>query len=266
MKRKFKESIKDALKKFNIGVTRYSTLKELVNNSFAAHDLELLQEFNGINAQKLLENFSKSKSQIRQDLFVLSHLNFKRDGYFIEFGAANGRELSNTHLMEKEFGWKGVLAEPAIIWHEDLKINRSCDIETCCVWKDSNSVLTFNQVMEAELSTISNFSESDKHGYSRKNGTTYSVKTISLNDLLLKYNAPAIVDYLSIDTEGSEYEILNNFDFSMYAFRVITCEHNYTPMRDKIYSLLTKHGYQRVFENLSLFDDWYIKGELQNHL
>ena len=74
-----------------------------------------------------------------------------------------------------------------------------------------------------------------------------------------KYNAPKHIDYLSIDTEGSEYEILSNFDFSQNTFEVITCEHNYTPSRERLHLLLTKQGYRRVFEDLSLFDDWYVK-------
>jgi hypothetical protein len=85
------------------------------------------------------------------------------------------------------------------------------------------------------------------------------VDTISLNDLLKKYNAPNIIDYISIDTEGSELDILNNFDFNSYQFRVITCEHNYSSNRDKIYNLLSNNGYKRVMSDISQFDDWYIK-------
>jgi len=79
--------------------------------------------------------------------------------------------------------------------------------------------------------------------------------------LLDKYKAPGTIDFLSIDTEGSEYEILRNFEFNKYQFRVITCEHNYGPGREEIFALLTGHGYVRKFEELSTFDDWYVKTE-----
>jgi hypothetical protein len=76
--------------------------------------------------------------------------------------------------------------------------------------------------------------------------------------LLKKYDAPNQIDYLSIDTEGSELEILNAFDFSKYSFGVITVEHNHTPQRELLYSLLTSKGYKRIFETVSNIDDWYV--------
>jgi hypothetical protein len=93
---------------------------------------------------------------------------------------------------------------------------------------------------------------------SMKTIDTYDVRTISLLDLLRKYHAPTHVDYLSIDTEGSEYEILNAFDFTEYSFGVITVEHNYTPQRELIFELLSRNGYKRIYTEISRFDDWYV--------
>lgn len=248
------------------------TLLEIFNHAASSHPdfkkkiKEIIfknEDIESENATFLLalnrELLSKSNSQIKQDLFVLSELNYKKNGFFVEFGACDGLIFSNSYLLEKEFGWKGILAEPAKCWHNQLKNNRNCWIETDCVWGVSDSFLTFNETDTAELSTIDNFGLYGDHALSREKGNTYSVKTISLNDLLEKYNAPKEIDYLSIDTEGSELEILSNFDFSKYSFRVITCEHNYTPMREKIFELLINNGYLRVFEEVSKFDDWYVK-------
>ena len=96
--------------------------------------------------QGLLSSIApKCKSQLGQEIFALIQNDFKRDGYFIEFGATDGLELSNTHLLEKEFGWTGILAEPAKTWHEDLYKNRSCNIETQCVWSRSGETLSFHE-------------------------------------------------------------------------------------------------------------------------
>jgi FkbM family methyltransferase len=207
----------------------------------------------------LPEGMSSSKSQLHQDLFVLSQLNFKRSGFFVEFGATNGVDLSNSYLLEKFYGWTGILAEPAKVWHESLKNNRDARIDWRCVWNVSGSTIMFEECLEPEYSTLSSFKDADSHKTIRANSKQYGVETVSLIDLLRENNAPNHIDYLSIDTEGSEYEILSAFDFSSHSFGVITCEHNYTPNREKIHALLTSHGYVRKFESSSQFDDWYVK-------
>lgn len=223
-----------------------------------ARDFDWLMELNPDSAAEVIRYWKKSRSQIHQDLFVLSELGFKRNGFFVEFGATNGLELSNTHLLEKEFDWKGILAEPAKGWHEELAANRNVSIEKRCVWKDSKSTLSFQETEIRELSTIAGVGEQDKNSEARHDCKTYQVQTISLNDLLMEHNAPEVIDYLSIDTEGSEYDILSSFDFTKHRFRVITCEHNLTDQREKIYDLLTRAGYRRKFEKYSQFDDWYV--------
>jgi FkbM family methyltransferase len=202
----------------------------------------------------------QSHGQLRQDLFVLCELGFKRGGYFVEFGGADGVLFSNTLLLERQFGWTGIIAEPARRWQPALSRNRRCHIETDCVWRDSTSTFPFTETDLAEFSTIASYRDSDLHAsYRETGGRTYDVNTISLNDLLAKYEAPTHIDYLSIDTEGSEFDILECFDFSRYEFRVITCEHNYSPMREKLLRLLGGHGYERKFAGLTQFDDWYVK-------
>ena len=99
MKQTLKNLIKSSLKTFEIGITRNSTLQKLRNNESAGDDIELMLALNNAHVAQLLMNLRKSKSQYRQDLFVLSELNFKRNGYFVEFGATNGIDLSNTYLM-----------------------------------------------------------------------------------------------------------------------------------------------------------------------
>jgi hypothetical protein len=90
----------------------------------------------------------------------------------------------------------------------------------------------------------------------REGGKHYDVSTISLNDLLAEHAAPLDIDYLSIDTEGSEFEILSSLDFEKYDIKVITCEHNYTPARVKIHDLLASKGYVRTKTDMSQFDYW----------
>jgi FkbM family methyltransferase len=182
----------------------------------------------------------------------------KPNGYFVEFGATDGIGLSNTYLLESRLQWKGILAEPARCWHDNLKKNRTAAIDTRCVWNKTGEALTFLETELAELSTLADFRDRDFNKSGRTIGKTYKVNTVSLNDLLLKHNAPADIDYMSVDTEGSEFNILNSFDFKRYQVKIITVEHNFCePDRKQIFDLLTSKNYERIFEPFSKFDDWY---------
>lgn len=207
-----------------------------------------------------------SRSQISQDAFVQWALNGKRGGYFCDFGATNGVLLSNSYALEDTFGWTGICAEPAKSWHEDLRTNRpGTRIETRCVWARSGERLTFSENASRELSTLTQFEGCDIHARRRRRrgSKTYDVETISLGDMLEQHGAPEDFDYLSIDTEGSEYDILNAFDLKRWRPAVITVEHNYTTNRQSIYDLLVAAGYRRVLPEVSLFDDWYVGERVQ---
>lgn len=252
------------LANLGLGVTSASNLVSLkrqeIQYKSARSKFELIDQLNEnllscFDAKNLSKVLSRSTSQLGQDLIALALADSKTSGYFVEFGATNGKDLSNTYLLEKNFDWSGILAEPAKSWHRDLRINRDCEIETDCVWNETGVEVLFNEVPYLELSTIEQFSSGDMHIESRKDGRRYVVNTITLNELLSKYKAPFFIDYLSIDTEGSEYEILKAFDFSKHEFGFISCEHNYTETRNNVLTLLENHGYKRVMSEFSKFDD-----------
>lgn len=219
---------------------------------------KIIQSFNPSNTELFEKYEGFSKSQILQDLFVLDFFDYKENGYFVEFGATNGIDLSNTFILEKYLKWDGILAEPAKKWHKDLRVNRQCNIETECVWSKTGDELQFIEANSAELSTLSEFENLDIHAKVRIKKKKYTVRTISLMDLLDRFQAPDRIEYLSIDTEGSEYEILKAFDFSKYSIGVITCEHNFGANREKIMKLLMNNGFKQINSEFSQFDDWYV--------
>jgi FkbM family methyltransferase len=219
--------------------------------------LELACLANQLNFRDLIQ---KSYSQINQDVFVISQLKGIRSGFFVEFGATDGVSLSNTYQLEKGFDWNGILVEPGRNWKEKLAVNRGCHKDFRCVTAKSGDMVQFMESTSPELSTIQGFEYIDEN--QREIIRDYYVETISLEDLLDAYKAPQIIDYLSIDTEGSEFLILENFNFDKYGFKVITCEHNFTENREKILKLLTKNGYKRVWSEFTQFDDWYVNPKL----
>lgn len=238
----------------NMTLVRKDRLRALKARENGYFDLEFLKAMPPEHRNRCFDLLERSQSQLRQDLFALCMLDFKEGGYFVEFGATNGHELSNTWLLEKDFGWTGILAEPGRSWHADLKANRPCRIETRCVWHKTGETLQFTETPHLEQSAISSFVKPRR----RVRGQQYDVTTISLDDLLDEAEAPEVIDYASVDTEGSEFSILESLDFSRRQFRVLTVEHNFAPQRTDIHNLLTGHGYRRVIESVSRFDDWYL--------
>jgi len=264
-----KRLIKSFLQILGLAVVKSSSIStyEKVAHDYeekfrSGEDIPFLLSLPDTALKRVLELAPLSKSQLRQDLFALAASNFKRDGYFVEFGATDGVSLSNTHLLEKMFDWKGILAEPARYWHNELRANRKVNISLECVWSKTGTIIEFVETSIVELSTASEFTGIDSHASSRTASNSYLVKTISLNDLLKSFDAPTVIDYLSIDTEGSEFLILSNLDFSKWKFHIITVEHNFTSQRKLIEDLLISNGYIRVCQDVSRFDDWYLSDDL----
>lgn len=200
-----------------------------------------------------------SHAQFFQDLWILHETKGQRDGYFVEFGGADGVRSSNTLLLERQFGWTGIVAEPARVWYPAIRDNRACAVDDRCVWIRSGERITFTQPAIALHSTIESYADKDGLADTRTDGSRYEVETVSLNDLLDQWKAPRTIDYLSIDTEGSELDILDHFDFDRWDVRRISVEHNHTAQRQTLFDLLTAKGYRRVLETLSNVDDWYVK-------
>ena len=224
----------------------------------ASPKLHFLAEIKSSSNLNLLKIINTSNSQLFQDIFVINELNYMRNGFYVEFGAMDGISGSNTYILEKEFNWTGILCEPSIKYKNSLIENRPNNyIETSCVYSKSDIKLLFNDTKADGLSTLDSFSTSDN--WDRTIGEKYYVNSISLNDLFKKYQAPSKINYMSIDTEGSEYEILKKLDFTKYTFEVITVEHNFTPAREKLHDLLVSNGYKRKYASVSSFDDWYAK-------
>ena len=245
---KIKESAAKLLLAFGYSI-RSKTKKALINRTWGSG-------ISGLQEKNLIRH---SKSQLGQDLIGLSVAGLDKPGFFVEFGAADGVALSNSYILEKQFGWSGILCEPSTGWHKALKQNRTCIIDTRCVYSVSGEKISFSENYLGELSAITAYAEPNANGVIKRTTSSYQVETISLLDLLKANNAPVFIEFLSIDTEGSEFEILRNFDFQRYRFGAICVEHNFAGTRDQINKLLLANGYIQVHEDLSDFDDWYVQ-------
>ena len=123
-------------------------------------------------------------------------------------------------------------------------------------WSHSNHEISFVRRYDAQTSHIK---EAENFLVVEGVAEEIKVKTISLNDLIEKHFSNSNIDFLSIDTEGSEYEILSSVDFSRFKFNFICVEHNYdSDKRERISKLLLGNGYQVILKDLTFVDDWYV--------
>jgi FkbM family methyltransferase len=235
-------------------------MKQMPDNNFI---LQLEHEIK----EKLCISEIQSNSQLNQDLFVLILKNFKTNGIFVEFGVCDGIFLSNSFILEKKYNWSGVVCEPLKSFQTKLSQNRNCSIDHRAVYSSSNLTVEFREISgNEELSGIGSSFLEDNHEIIRnENYISYNVETISLTDLLNDYNIPVSIDFISIDTEGSEFDILSNFNFDKYDVDIFTVEHNYIhSKREEIKNLMEKNHYTRILTDISQFDDWYVSNKFLN--
>ena len=202
--------------------------------------------------------------QLLQDLIAAYIIRDKKHSYFVEFGAMDGLKLSNSYLLEY-IGWRGIAAEAIPNSYADLRRNRKCHTSSDCVYIKDGDSINFKIIDDLpELSQIDCSTSQDSHDQkgARDNYQVCSVKTVTLNTLLKNFDAPNIIGYLSIDTEGTELEILESFNFTQHKFCFISVEHNYTDKQEEIDLFLSQHGYIRLWKEYSLFDAWYIHPDL----
>ena len=202
--------------------------------------------------------FPESKGENFQDIFAMLVLGEHKNGFFVEFGATDGVAGSNSYMFEKTFYWSGILAEPARCWHAALQHNRATTISHKCVWRETGARLAFREVRDSGFSTLEAFTKRDRHVQRKGAAKTYEVETITLNDLLSEHDAPKVIDYMSIYTEGSEFDILEAFNFERHRPLVLTVEHNFRLDREKMLVLMGAQGYVRAPTQVSNYDDWFV--------
>ncbi len=186
-------------------------------------------------------------SQYRQDQFLNENIfKNKKNGFFIEFGAYDGIKFSNTKFFEETLGWKGICLEPIPEHFSALEKNRpnSICIQGCI--SDAPGRKIFNQVTSKKffVEMLSGLKEEydpihferTKRETENSNGSmkTIWVDCFTLNDVLERYNISHI-DYLSIDTEGGELNILKSIDFEKFNIDVIEVENNYSDPEFRIF-------------------------------
>jgi len=171
------------------------------------------------------------------DKKLKKYLNYEK-GFFVELGANDGIKQSNTFYFEKNLGWNGILIEPIKTKYLKCLKYRSPKnyfYNNACVginFKRDKIKMIYSDLMSSiDDKEIINKIDAKKHA---KDGEKYLLKnekieefwvsTKTLNDILQEVNTPKLIDFLSLDVEGSELEVLNGIDFKIYNFKFILVE------------------------------------------
>lgn len=197
---------------------------------------------------------SEYRSQYRQDFLVDQILGRKENGFFLDIGAHNGITFSNSYFFEKARTWNGICVEPIKEVFLELKKNRTCHCENVAIFKETGKV-KFQKVsgVGEMLSGIkSNLNDNHLEKFKKEMdeaGETVEViecSSITIEDLQLKYDFEEI-DYISIDIEGGEFDVITSIDFKKIKVSCLTIENN-DDSDDRIKNYLIKSGYYFLFK------------------
>lgn len=190
-------------------------------------------------------------SQYGQDKFVANLLNHKKCGYFVDIGANDGVTFSNSLYFEKKLGWSGLAIEPQSNIFQKLIQNRNCNFYNGCI-SDKNEFVEFLHIksgpdmLSGVLNTyderhLKRIDETIKMGGGTKSIVKVSAKTLHN---ICKENMVSVIDFLSIDTEGGELDILKSIDFSILKIKVIAVENNYKDIR--FFKFMKSKGFKLI--------------------
>jgi FkbM family methyltransferase len=221
---------------------------------------------------------NNSKSQIQQDLILDQQIfKGKSNGVFVEVGALDGFGASNTWFFEMERNWSGLLIEPnPVEFNKRNQHPRPNSIFENCAISDVEMDINFlsiegpcnvlSGIMEfyntqhlerinRELEMYSNHPEGHEL-YSRKE--QIPMKAVRLESLFNKHNITKI-DFISIDVEGAELQVLNSINFDKVDISVFMIENNYG--LEKETEFLSSKGY-KLLGNIQ-WDSVFIKNDFQ---
>ena len=201
----------------------------------------LYRQLGGVNEADFLHRAKFYCSQYNQDVFVDTLLKEKTDGFFIELGAAYAKEISNTYFFEEYRNWKGLLIEANPYFIQELKAVRKNSIIEQCAVSCEEGKLAFCPA--PGLGGIPKYFHESHHARIGQDFAEIKVPAYKLETLLDKYQITK-VDYLSLDTEGNELDVLQSIDYQKVVIKIIQVEISHSESFSAIYHFLKGKDYR----------------------
>ena len=191
------------------------------------------------DAPASIKSSQESFAQVGQDSIVLDLIG--SNGYFIDLAANDALDLTNTLALESK-GWAGLCVEPNSAYWYGLS-HRKCTVVGALVagTKSEQMKVKFRGVFGGIVGKLDNRLANRKKEPDASEVTRY---TAPISEVLNKFQVPRTIDYMSLDVEGSEYEIMKDFPFETYTIRLLTVE---SPNK-QLKALLQEKGYLYLAE------------------
>lgn len=206
-----------------------------------------IAELKRISYYQLLKN---SYSQKGEDLIIDKLLNYKREGLYIDVGASDPNRFSNTKRFYKR-GWHGINIEPNPDKFSKFIKKRPRDINLNLGIANTDQRLSFYMFIPNNVSTFSKkeAESSKKRGYILEK--VIQVQVRKLENIFAEYVMDKEVDFISIDTEGLDLEVLKSNNYTLFKKPKIICIESLDRTYDILEQnrLLIKMGYKKVFDN-----------------
>ena len=204
----------------------------------------------------LLANLEERNSQLGQDVWALYKTNFKTGGYFVEVGACHPIELSNSYLLESKYLWNGLLIEPNPDLIPQLSIHRKAKVIPFAV--GPKGLMNLEIAQSPEFSRNSSLEKKSKHRLFKTTGRSIKVESLPLAEIFENNNSPKFMDFMSIDVEGFELQVLESNDWNRWRPNFIAIEHNFRQDRQKIMEFMGKSGYRLSLDHSKYsWDDFF---------
>eukprot|EP00977_Amphora_coffeiformis_P001331 scaffold278_cov195-Amphora_coffeaeformis.AAC.16 len=186
-------------------------------------------------------------SQHGQDVAVMQALDYwqNKPGFFVDLAANDAVWASNTYTLEQHFDWRGICIEAnPIYWHK--LAYRHCHAVGAIVGnaKAPNEVLPVHLSADRIKAPLGGIVGDQFDNKKPQKGEKVLRYTVPLATILERFQAPKVIDYLSLDVEGAEWFIMGNFDFDKYQFQVLTIERP----SEELQILLGSHGYRKIYD------------------
>jgi hypothetical protein len=196
------------------------------------------------------------RGEAKQDIFVLTVFNDKNDGFFVYLARNEWIIASNTFNLEYYNNWKGICIEPTPSYIVPILANRKCTLFVNPVTQEDGGKVKFRFV-GGYSGVVGEDKDLDMHS---KESTDVELSTVTLTTILDFYKAPRIIDYLSLDVEGSEYFCMKGLNFQKYTILVVSIERP----KPRLHWLLVKNGYHFLNQVSNWGECFYLHHTLSN--